>query len=96
MTRIAWACLWVAFGACALAWWNFTQAQNARGIAVEAIELAARSAETASIAGAVADAENKARLWCSARGKPILGFHIHYVNDKPSRVAVLCSEELRS
>jgi hypothetical protein len=96
MTRIAWACLWIALGACAVAWWNFTQAENSRRIATEAVELTARAVETATIAGAVADAENKARLWCKARGRPIVGFQIQYADDKPARVAVLCSQELRS
>lgn len=95
MTRIAWACLWIGAAASGLAWWNYTQAENARSVAVEATELAERAVMTAVIAGAVADAENKARLWCAARGRPIQGFQILYADGKPARASVLCSEELR-
>ena len=95
MTRIAWACLWIAAGCCGVAAWNFGQAQNARKIAAEAVELTERAVMTATIAGAVADAENKARLWCAARGRPIQGFQILYADGKPARASVLCSEELR-
>ncbi len=96
MTRIAWVCLFAGLLACGVAVWNRVQADKARAAAVEAIGIAEQAIAAAQLAGQVAEAERGARAWCAARGKPILGFQIQYADNKPAKVAVMCSQELSS
>lgn len=96
MTRIAWACLLAGLVACGVALWNRTQADKARRAAEEAIALAERAVANLAVAGAVAETERQARVFCQAKGQQPAALRILYADGIPARVAVICTNELKS